>query len=69
MSTARLIERSGKLYAHYAGPWRDSGPGERPSRVDHDKPYAVIESLFAESLISESDRPIVHNGAVYLIYT
>jgi hypothetical protein len=64
----RLIERNGRLYAHYAGPWRDSGPGTRTSRVDHDKPHTLIGSLFAEGLISASDQPIVHNGAVYLIY-
>jgi hypothetical protein len=68
MSAPRLIERNGKLYAHYAGPWRDSGSGKRATRVNHDKPHVVIESLFADGLISESDRPIIHNGAVYLIY-
>jgi hypothetical protein len=68
MTTARLIERNGKLYALYAGPWRDSGPGKRASRIDHDKPHELIESMFADGRISASDKPIVHNGAVYLIY-
>lgn len=64
--TPTNIIKEGHLYFRYAGPWR-GGSGKRPTRIDHDKPWDVIEELFALGEIDTTDRPIVHNGAVYLI--
>ena len=67
MTTPRVIERNGRLYAWYAGPWQ-GGPGKRNTRIDHDKPHDVIEDCFASGMFSAVDKPIIHNGAIYIAY-